>query len=92
MSNIFYKQSECHFPPRQKKASVCLWRTPEKTFTIHTLISPSGEEISLKEKVNKTIGEHFSKIFKNMPLPDNTFETDFLDWVKDCCKNKEAYC
>ena len=53
------------------------------------IISPSGKEFSLKNKVNRIIAEHFSRIFKDRFLPYNTFETVFLDGVKDLCKNLE---
>ena len=58
--------------------------------TIDTLISPSGEEISHKDEVNRTIVEHFSKIFKDRPPPDSTFETAFLDGIKNRCKNLDS--
>jgi len=58
--------------------------------TIETLISPSGEEISLKDDVNRTIVEHFSMIFKDRPPSDGTFETVLLDGVKDRCRNPDS--
>jgi hypothetical protein len=39
--------------------------------------------------VNRIIAEHFSRIFKDRPLPYNTFDTVILDGVKDLCKNLE---
>jgi hypothetical protein len=55
--------------------------------TIDTLISSSGEEISHKDEVNRTIVEHFLKIFKDRPPPDSTFETAFLDGITNRCNN-----
>jgi hypothetical protein len=54
--------------------------------SIDTLISPCGEEISLKEEVNRTIVEHFEKTFKNRASSDNTFEAAFIDEERDRCK------
>ncbi len=76
--------------PDVEKATVFHVKKTRENFrncSIDTLISPSGEEISLKDEVNRTIVEHFEKIFKNRASSDNTFEAAFLDGVRDRCRN-----